>query len=439
MKIGIGPGSICTTRVVAGVGVPQFTAVLETAAACRERGVPAIADGGMRTSGDIVKAIAAGADCVMIGSLLAGTDEAPGEVFLYQGRSYKSYRGMGSLGAMARGSADRYFQQEIKDKLKLVPEGIEGRVGYKGPVAQVVHQLVGGLRAGMGYTGSRTHRRICSRTRGSGASPGPGCAKATCTTWRSPARRRITGRTECPMVKVAVFDAYGTLLDVNAAMRAHAARLGPDWQRISQEWRDQAHRIHLGALAGRALSRVLGRWRRSRWRWWRHGTGSRIRALLADVLAAYRTLDAYKEVPEHAARSGRRGIGRAILSNGEPDMLAEAVAAAGIAALLDAVLSVDAVGVYKPDPRVYRLATDRFGLPAGDMAFFSSNPWDAFGAREFGFRVFWVNRGGQPDEYGLRGSATELRDLANLPSGLWRFYGQATRTWHHRRGLQCVR
>jgi IMP dehydrogenase len=154
VKIGIGPGSICTTRVVAGVGVPQFSAVLETAAACRESGVPAIADGGVRTSGDIVKAIGAGADCVMIGSLLAGTDEAPGEVFLYQGRSYKSYRGMGSIGAMARGSADRYFQQEIKDSLKLVPEGIEGRVAYKGPVSAVLHQLVGGLRAGMGYTGS---------------------------------------------------------------------------------------------------------------------------------------------------------------------------------------------------------------------------------------------------------------------------------------------
>ena len=134
VKIGIGPGSICTTRVVAGVGVPQFTAVLECAAACREHGVPAIADGGMRNSGDIVKAIAAGADAVMIGSLFAGTDEAPGEVFLYQGRSYKSYRGMGSIGAMARGSADRYFQQDIKDQLKLVPEGIEGMVPYKGPV-----------------------------------------------------------------------------------------------------------------------------------------------------------------------------------------------------------------------------------------------------------------------------------------------------------------
>jgi IMP dehydrogenase len=165
VKIGIGPGSICTTRVVAGVGVPQFTAVLETAAACREQGVPAIADGGMRTSGDIVKAIAAGADSCMIGSLLAGTDEAPGEVFLYQGRSYKSYRGMGSLGAMARGSADRYFQQDIKDQLKLVPEGVEGRVGYKGSVGNVVHQLVGGLKAGMGYTGSENIKSLQTNTR----------------------------------------------------------------------------------------------------------------------------------------------------------------------------------------------------------------------------------------------------------------------------------
>jgi len=165
VKIGIGPGSICTTRVIAGVGMPQFTAVLETAALCREHGVPAIADGGVRTSGDIVKAIAAGADCVMIGSLLAGTDEAPGEVFLYQGRSYKSYRGMGSLSAMARGSADRYFQQEINDQLKLVPEGIEGRVGYKGPVSVVVHQLVGGLRAGMGYTGSASISELQRKAR----------------------------------------------------------------------------------------------------------------------------------------------------------------------------------------------------------------------------------------------------------------------------------
>jgi IMP dehydrogenase len=156
VKVGIGPGTICTTRMVAGVGLPQLSAVLEVAELCRKHDVPVIADGGIKYSGDIAKAIAAGADCVMIGSLLAGTDESPGEVFLYQGRSYKSYRGMGSLGAMARGSADRYFQQEVGDKLKLVPEGIEGQVPYKGPVATVIHQLVGGLRAAMGYTGNRT-------------------------------------------------------------------------------------------------------------------------------------------------------------------------------------------------------------------------------------------------------------------------------------------
>ena len=156
IKVGIGPGTICTTRMVAGVGVPQFTAVVEAAEAARKVGVPIIADGGIKFSGDIAKAIAGGADCVMIGSLFAGTEESPGEVFLYQGRSYKSYRGMGSLGAMARGSADRYFQQEVNDALKLVPEGVEGRVPYKGPVGSVVHQLVGGLRASMGYTGNRT-------------------------------------------------------------------------------------------------------------------------------------------------------------------------------------------------------------------------------------------------------------------------------------------
>lgn len=156
VKVGIGPGSICTTRVVAGVGVPQFSAVMETAEVCQAMNIPLIADGGIRNSGDIVKAIGAGADVVMIGSLLAGTDEAPGEVFLYQGRSYKSYRGMGSLGAMARGSADRYFQQDIKDTHKLVPEGIEGQVPYKGGAGAVIHQLVGGLKAGMGYTGNGT-------------------------------------------------------------------------------------------------------------------------------------------------------------------------------------------------------------------------------------------------------------------------------------------
>ena len=156
VKVGIGPGSICTTRIVAGVGVPQLTAIRSVAAACRAKGVPVIADGGIRASGDLAKAIAAGADCAMLGSMLAGTDEAPGEVFLYQGRSYKAYRGMGSLGAMARGSADRYFQAEVRDSLKLVPEGVEGRVPYRGPVANIVHQLVGGLRAAMGYTGQPT-------------------------------------------------------------------------------------------------------------------------------------------------------------------------------------------------------------------------------------------------------------------------------------------
>jgi len=156
VKVGIGPGSICTTRVVAGVGVPQLTAVMECAKEAARAGVPVIADGGIRFSGDIAKAIAAGASCVMIGSLLAGTDEAPGETYLYQGRTYKSYRGMGSVGAMARGSADRYFQAEVRDTLKLVPEGIEGQVPYKGPMDSVVHQLVGGLRAGMGYLGAKT-------------------------------------------------------------------------------------------------------------------------------------------------------------------------------------------------------------------------------------------------------------------------------------------
>jgi len=165
IKVGIGPGSICTTRIVAGVGVPQLTAIMDVAAAARGSNVPVIADGGIKFSGDIAKAIAGGADCVMIGSLLAGTDESPGEVMLYQGRSYKTYRGMGSVGAMARGSADRYFQQDVKDDLKLVPEGIEGRVPYKGPAGAILHQLVGGLRAAMGYTGCRTIEEFHQRPR----------------------------------------------------------------------------------------------------------------------------------------------------------------------------------------------------------------------------------------------------------------------------------
>ena len=165
VKVGIGPGSICTTRIVAGVGVPQLSAILDCAEAARDAGVPVIADGGLRTSGDMAKALAAGASSVMVGSLLAGTAEAPGETFLYQGRAYKSYRGMGSVGAMSRGSADRYFQQDIKDHMKLVPEGIEGQVPFKGPVRDIVHQLVGGVRAAMGYTGSATMEDFRSRAK----------------------------------------------------------------------------------------------------------------------------------------------------------------------------------------------------------------------------------------------------------------------------------
>jgi IMP dehydrogenase len=156
VKVGIGPGSICTTRIVAGVGVPQLSAIIDAVEAAQRGGVPVIADGGIKYSGDLAKAIAAGAECVMIGSLLAGTDESPGEVYLYQGRSFKSYRGMGSVGAMARGSADRYFQQDIRDALKLVPEGIEGQVPYRGPAGSVLHQLSGGLKASMGYVGAST-------------------------------------------------------------------------------------------------------------------------------------------------------------------------------------------------------------------------------------------------------------------------------------------
>jgi IMP dehydrogenase len=165
VKVGIGPGSICTTRVVAGVGVPQITAINECAKAASEHGVPVIADGGIKYSGDVVKAIAAGASSVMIGSLLAGTDEAPGETVLYQGRTYKAYRGMGSLGAMRRGSKDRYAQAHIDDLEKLVPEGIEGRVPHRGAASSVIYQLVGGLRAGMGYTGCRTIEELRRKAR----------------------------------------------------------------------------------------------------------------------------------------------------------------------------------------------------------------------------------------------------------------------------------
>ncbi len=165
IKVGIGPGSICTTRIVAGVGVPQLTAIMDCAETAREANIPVIADGGIKYSGDFAKAIAAGASCVMIGSLFAGTDESPGEVYLYQGRSFKSYRGMGSLGAMALGSADRYFQQDVADQLKLVPEGVEGQVPYRGPVSVILHQLAGGLRAAMGYVGAADIAEFRARAR----------------------------------------------------------------------------------------------------------------------------------------------------------------------------------------------------------------------------------------------------------------------------------
>jgi len=163
IKVGIGPGSICTTRIVAGVGVPQLSAIMNAVEVARGAGIPVIADGGIKFSGDLAKAMAAGADAVMIGSLLAGTDESPGEVYLHQGRSFKAYRGMGSVGAMARGSADRYFQAEVRDTLKLVPEGIEGQVPYKGPVSGVLHQLAGGLRAAMGYVGAADLKQFHDR------------------------------------------------------------------------------------------------------------------------------------------------------------------------------------------------------------------------------------------------------------------------------------
>ena len=160
IKVGIGPGSICTTRIVAGVGVPQLTAIVDVFRIANKAGIPVIADGGIKYSGDMAKALAAGAECAMVGSLLAGAEETPGEVFLYQGRSYKSYRGMGSVSAMARGSADRYFQKEVSDKMKLVPEGIEGRIAFKGPVGPILHQLLGGIKAAMGYTGSKTIKEL---------------------------------------------------------------------------------------------------------------------------------------------------------------------------------------------------------------------------------------------------------------------------------------
>jgi len=222
-----------------------------------------------------------------------------------------------------------------------------------------------------------------------------------------------------PRPAAVIFDAYGTLLDVHAAMARYAGRLGPNWQAISADWRaKQIEYTWVRSLAGPSNHRDFWRLTEEALAW----TATRHRitdpALLADVLQAYRVLDAYPEVPAVLHRLGEMAIPRAILSNGEPGMLNQAVHAAGIAGGLDAVLSIEAVGVYKPDPRVYRLAADCFGGDAGQMAFVSSNPWDAFGAASFGFEVFWVNRAGMPAEYDLHTLATEITDLATLPDRL---------------------
>jgi len=216
-------------------------------------------------------------------------------------------------------------------------------------------------------------------------------------------------------MRAVVFDAYGTLLDVHAAMARHAARLGPDWQRISAEWRTkQIEYTWVRSLAGARHHRDFWTLTKEALEFVARRHGIDDPSLLADVLAAYRLLDAYPEVHRLLASLRARGIPRAILSNGEPGMLADAVGSAGIGDLLDDVLSVETVGVFKPDPRVYRLVTDRFRLPPEAVGFVSANPWDAFGAMAFGFQVHWVNRSGQPDEYGLRGRVTELADLSRL-------------------------
>jgi 2-haloacid dehalogenase len=222
-----------------------------------------------------------------------------------------------------------------------------------------------------------------------------------------------------PAIRAAVFDAYGTLLDVHAAMARYADRLGADWQRMSSDWRaKQIEYTWVRSLAGPPHHRDFWRLTQEALAYVAQRHGITDTALLADVLAAYRRLGAYSEVPAMLGALREKGVARAILSNGEPGMLSDAVRSAGIAELLDDVLSVEAVGVYKPDPRVYRLAVNRFRLPPDAIGFCSSNPWDAFGASAFGFRVFWVNRTGQPDEYGLRGTVTELADLAALPDAI---------------------
>ena len=219
-------------------------------------------------------------------------------------------------------------------------------------------------------------------------------------------------------IQAVVFDAYGTLLDVHSAMRRHADRVGPDWRGLSAQWRGkQVEYSWVRSLAGPGAHRDFGRLTDEALAYVAAVNGISDAGLLADLRLAYRELSAYPEVPAMLAALRDAGTARGILSNGEPGMLAQGVRAAGIDGLLDAVLSVESVGVFKPDPRVYGLAVERFGA-ADRIAFVSSNPWDAFGAREFGFRVFRCNRAGLPDEYGLRGTVVELADLADLPARL---------------------
>lgn len=217
-------------------------------------------------------------------------------------------------------------------------------------------------------------------------------------------------------IRAAIFDAYGTLLDVHAAMGLHAVRIGSNWQAISTDWRNkQLEYSWVRSLAGPAQHRDFWALTQEALAWVAAKHGIQDAAILTDILNAYRHLQAYAEVPAMLRTLQDRGVARVILSNGEPGMLADAVQSAGIAGLLDDVLSAETVGVFKPDPRIYRLCTERFGLPPEEMAFLSSNPWDAYGAREFGFQVFWVNRTNQPDEYGLRDSVRVIPNLLALP------------------------
>jgi 2-haloacid dehalogenase len=222
-----------------------------------------------------------------------------------------------------------------------------------------------------------------------------------------------------PVVDAVIFDAYGTLLDVHSAMARHASRLGADWARLSAEWRTkQIEYTWVRSLAGPTQHRDFAALTEAALRFVAARSAIDDPTLIADLLAAYRELTTYPEVPDMLADLRERGIARAILSNGTPAMLVDGVRAAGIDGLLDDVLSIERAGVFKPDPRVYQLAVDRFGVPAGRMAFVSSNPWDAFGALSFGFRVIWVNRARQPGEYDLRGHVTEIHDLAGLADRL---------------------